>query len=76
MVPGIAREPQLSPDAMFEGGRDPFQAKDPWAESAPALLAVPPARTWARAFPGGVVDEARGPNDRPLIDREPKGSSK
>ncbi|RMG13083.1 MAG: hypothetical protein D6731_12750 [Planctomycetota bacterium] len=64
--PGALR-PRLAPELRFSG-RDPFQAKDPWSEAAPALLAVPPARTWPRALPGGVRSLPRQPADRVLVD--------
>lgn len=71
-----AVKPRLAPEQGFTGGRDPFQAKDPWAESAPALLAVPPARAWPRAFPGGVAEIPKGAADRLMVEVEPKGSGK
>ena len=45
-------KPRLSPDDPYSASRDPFQVKDPWAESAPALMAVPPVAPYPRALTG------------------------
>ncbi len=66
-------KPHLGPEERFTRGRDPFQAKDPWSESAPALLAVPPARAWPRAF--SHVDSPQGKAPL-LLDRDPKPEGK
>jgi hypothetical protein len=67
-APGTAR-PQLTPEQAFSSGRDPFRVKDPWSTAPPALLAVPPARLWPRAVPGGITTLPASVNDRLLIDR-------
>jgi hypothetical protein len=58
-------EPVLAPERTFRG-RDPFKTKDPWSEAPPALLAVPPAKAWPRALPGGVEELPGSPRDRRL----------
>ena len=66
-------KPRLAPEERFTRGRDPFQAKDPWAESAPALLAIPPGKAWPRAFTG--VDTQVG-NAPLILARDPKPGDK
>ena len=66
-------KPRLRPEELFTSGRDPFQAKDPWSESAPALLAVPPIEAWPRAFSGVDTSVGKAPL---LLTRDPRPEGK
>lgn len=67
----VASTPRLSPEEPFKITRDPFRSQDPWQEADPALLAVPSAKRWPRAMPGGLVELPRGAQDRLLIEKDP-----
>jgi hypothetical protein len=60
----LSGTPHLAPETPYTSSRDPFRIQDAWAESAPALLALPPGATWPRAIPGGLAEQPHGPDDR------------
>ena len=68
----VAGTPRLAPEKIFEGLREPFRAKDPWAQSPPALLAVPPPDRWPRALPGGVSATTPSAQSRLLVTSDPQ----
>lgn len=68
----LSATPRLAPEgARPAGARDPFRVHDPWAQAAPATLALPPVERWPRALPGGLESVPRAPHDRVLVTADP-----